>query len=262
MTEPLNAQQRLRDFRPEVLDDRHDRQFSLLEATGALPPPPYRVLDLGSGSGVTAVWAARRGWHVTAVDADPGNMAVLHEYLSAHEQNLRIETIVADATSCAGVPEATYDIAYLKDLLEHVEDYAGCLSAAHRSLKPGGLLYVATTNVVCPIQLEYHGVGPYSWYPRPVKDWIRRYAMTRRPAIVNYTPYPAVHWFSRRTLARACREAGFSRVWSLYDLVSSPRDLTRRSRIAYPLVRYARTIAPARWLADIALPGLTMVAQR
>mgnify|MGYP000939479792 CR=1 FL=1 len=53
------AQQRLNDFRPEVLNDRHERQHLLLEATGELGRPPYDVLDLGAGSGVTAVWAGR-----------------------------------------------------------------------------------------------------------------------------------------------------------------------------------------------------------
>lgn len=256
----LTAEQRLNDFAPATLADRHERQHSLLEATRALGQPPYRVLDLGAGSGVGAVWAARRGWRVTAVDVRRENLAILEEQL--RREPLPIEIVVDDATTCERVSDEAYDIAYLKDLLEHVEDYRRCLDSVYRKLRPGGLLYVATTNITCPLQLEYQGVGPYSWYPRWLKDRIRHYAMTREPAIVSNTPRPALHWFSRRTLASALRESGFTRTWDLYDLVRAPKDLTRRTRLIFPLVRSARHVPLGRELVDLLVVGLTMVAQK
>jgi 2-polyprenyl-3-methyl-5-hydroxy-6-metoxy-1,4-benzoquinol methylase len=257
----VTAQQRLADFSEAALKDRHERQHSLLAATGILPPPPYRVLDLGGGSGVTAVWAARRGWPTTIVDLDPDNLRVLEQHLAQHEPGLPIDVLVGDSAT-APVAEGAYDIVYLKDLLEHVTDVDGTLANAVRALRPGGLLYVATTNVLCPIQLEYHGVGPYSWYPRPLKDRIRHLAMTRRPEIVHHTPYPALHWFSRRSLRRALRRAGLAEVWDVYDLTTSPQDLTRRTRVIYPLVRLARSVRPLRSIVDFGLVGLTMVARK
>jgi 2-polyprenyl-6-hydroxyphenyl methylase/3-demethylubiquinone-9 3-methyltransferase len=257
----LTAQQQLDDFRPDVLADRHERQHSLLLATGALGPPPYAVLDLGCGSGVSAVWAARRGWHVTAVDVSGDNLAVLEQHLQ-REPGLPIDIVVDDAARCDRVREGAYDLAYLKDLLEHVEDYKACLANVHRKLRPGGLLYIATTNVICPLQLEYHGVGPYSWYPRWFKDRIREYAMSRRPAIVRNTPYPALHWFSRRSLRKALKDSGFSRTWDLYDLVRTPQDLTRRTRLIFPLIRRASSVPAGRGLVDLMVVGLTMVAQK
>ena len=259
---PLNPQQRLTDFRPEVLADRHDRQLSLLRSTGTLPPPPYRVLDLGGGSGVTAVWAARQGWPTTVVDIDTENLEVLRKHLQEHEPDLPIEMVVDDAAKLRTISPGAFDIAYLKDLIEHVPDVPGCLRAAYQALRPGGLLYVATTNVICPIQCEYHGVGPFSWYPAWLKDRIRRYALTTRPEIVRHTPYPALHWFSRRSLGGLLRDAGFSRVWDLYDLVSSSGDLTRRTRLIYPLIRAAQNIKPLRDIVDLGVVGLTMVAQK
>jgi ubiquinone/menaquinone biosynthesis C-methylase UbiE len=260
-TEGRTAQQQLNDFRSEVLNDRHDRQFSLLEATGALPRPPFDVLDLGGGSGVTAVWAARRGWRVTVVDISTANLQVLREQM-VRESGLAITPIVSDAIACDGVPDNSFDIAYLKDLIEHVENYPASLATAFRKLRTGGLIYVATTNVICPLQLEYHGVGPYSWYPGWLKDRIRQYAMQRKPAIVLNTPYPALHWFSRRTLAAALREAGFRRTWDLYDLIRRPSDLTRRTRLIYPLIRYAKRVPFGRDIVDLGVVGLTMVAQK
>lgn len=257
----VTAQQRLRDFRHEALFDRHERQHSLLEATGTLGPPPYDVLDLGAGSGVTAVWAARKGWNVTALDISTDNLAVLSEQMQI-ESGLNIRLVVSDAVDCESVPSESQDIVYLKDLIEHVEDYRGCLASSYRTLRPGGLIYIATTNVICPLQLEYHGVGPYSWYPRWLKDRIRHIAMTSRPEIVQHTPYPALHWFSRHSLKKALTEAGFSQTWDIYDLIRSPRDLTRRTRLIYPLIRYARLLPLARSGVDLLIVGLTMVARK
>ena len=255
------TQQLLNDFRPEVLNDRHDRQHSLLEATGALVPPPYDVLDLGSGSGVSAVWAARKGWRVTAVDVSADNLQVLREHL-VREPGLSITPIVSDAGACTGVPDDSFDIAYLKDLIEHVPDYQRVLRTTAQKLRTGGLAYIATTNVICPLQLEYQGVGPYSWYPRWLKERIMAYAMTSKPEIVHNTPYPALHWFSRRRLGKALREAGFRRAWDIYDLIRSPQDLTRRTRLIYPFIRYARHVPFGRDVVDLGVVGLTMVAQK
>jgi 2-polyprenyl-6-hydroxyphenyl methylase/3-demethylubiquinone-9 3-methyltransferase len=257
----LTAQQRLNDFSHDALSDRHERQHSLLEATGALKGSPYDVLDLGAGSGVTSVWAARKGWRVTAVDISSENLGVLSQHMKL-EHDLKIKLCVGDATIRTMVPDNSQDIVYLKDLIEHVDDYRACLSASYRALKVGGLVYIATTNVICPLQLEYHGVGPYSWYPRWLKDRIRKLAVTSRPEIVAHTPYPALHWFSRRTLSRALKEVGFSRTWDIYDLIKTPRDLTRRTRVIYPLIRSARFIPFGRDAVDLLVVGLTMVAQK
>jgi 2-polyprenyl-6-hydroxyphenyl methylase/3-demethylubiquinone-9 3-methyltransferase len=251
----------LADFEPQVLADRHERQYSLLQATGQLGAPPYRVLDLGCGNGVTAVWAARRGWSVTAVD-DWEEKLLLLEHQLRREPSLPITIINDDATRCGKVLDGQYDLVYLKDLLEHVEDYQSCLANANKKLRPGGLLYVATTNVVCPLQLEYHGVGPYSWYPEWLKERIKHYAITKKPEIIRSSPCPALHWFSRRTLRRALSESGFTRTWDLYDLVRQPRDLTRRTRLIFPMIRAAQYVPFGRNFVDLFVVGLTMVAQK
>lgn len=253
--------QHLNDFSPAALNDRHDRQLLLLAATGQLGEPPFDVLDMGSGTGVTAVWAARRGWRVTAVDDWDASLAVLRRQMQ-REPTLTITPVLDNAVTCASVPDNSFDIAYSKDLLEHVDDYKTCLATTFAKLRPGGLAYIATTNVISPIQMEYHGVGPYSWYPRWLKHRIRQQALTTRPELANYSPCPAIHWFSRATLRRALLEAGFSRTWDLYDLVRSREGLTRRTRLIYPLIRAAGKVPPARNAIDLLVVGLTMVAQK
>ena len=83
----------------------------------------------------------------------------------------------------------------LPELLEHVPDWETCLREAARSLDPGGLLYLSTTNVLCPVQSEFN-LPLYSWYPGFIKRRYERLAVTTRPAIANYAKYPAVNWFT------------------------------------------------------------------
>jgi hypothetical protein len=58
------------------------------------------------------------------------------------------------------------------------------------------------------------------------------------------------------------RQVGFRQIWDLYDLVTSPGDLTRRTRVVYPLIRAAGRVKPFRDVVDLAVVGLTMIAQK
>ena len=64
----------------------------LVETAGRLTPG--RALDLACGAGRNALWLARKGWHVTAVDGAPEAMATLRRQAAA--QNLKIATHIAD----------------------------------------------------------------------------------------------------------------------------------------------------------------------
>ncbi len=259
-----SPQLRLKDYSAEALFDRHERQLTLIQATGLLGLPPYDVLDLGAGSGVTSVWAARKGWNVTASDIASDHLDVLVHHLNATEPELkgRIEICVTDAVYGNGLADNAFDIVYLKDLLEHVVDFKLCLRTALSKLRDGGFLYVSTTNVWCPIQAEFHGVGPYSWYPPFVKRRVTKYALEKNPKIINYTTYPALHWFTRHSLRKSLIEAGFRDVWDVYDLLNTRQDFTRRTRLIYPLAMLAKQIRPLRYAVDLINPGLTMVGMK
>ncbi len=83
----------------------------------------------------------------------------------------------------------------LPELLEHVEDWQTCLNEAVRALRPGGALYLSTTNALNPVQDEFE-LPFYSWYPGFLKRHYERLAVTTRPELVNHAKYPAVHWFT------------------------------------------------------------------
>jgi hypothetical protein len=85
-------------------------------------------------------------------------------------------------------------------------------------LRPGGLLYLSTTNKLCPVQEEFT-LPLYSWYPGFLKRRYERLALTTRPEVANYAKYPAVNWFTFYSLRRYLITLGFSRFLDRLDMI-------------------------------------------
>ncbi len=163
-----------------------------------------RVLDIGCGPGaLCSVWA-ESGHRITGIDIAEPFIETARE--RAREGGLAIAYRVGSATELPFDDEA-FDICCMPELLEHIVDWQRCLDEAIRVLRPGGLLYLATTNALCPVQQEFN-LPLYSWYPGFLKRRFERLAMTTRPELTNYATYPAVHWFSAYGLARFFRRRG------------------------------------------------------
>lgn len=100
--------------------------------------PGMRVLDLGTGSGILALQAARRGAEVVAVEADPQLVAVAREIAARHGLADRIAFVNADAE--AFEPDGRFD-----RILCEMQDTAGIrerqtlvMNRARRWLAPDG----------------------------------------------------------------------------------------------------------------------------
>jgi SAM-dependent methyltransferase len=65
-----------------------------LLARTAAKLPPGRALDLACGAGRNALWLARQGWSVTAVDGAPTAIEILRR--RAQESGLAVHATVAD----------------------------------------------------------------------------------------------------------------------------------------------------------------------
>ena len=55
---------------------------------------PGKALDLACGTGRNAIWLAREGWDVTAVDGADAAIEILEE--SARKQDVSVQTVIAD----------------------------------------------------------------------------------------------------------------------------------------------------------------------
>lgn len=176
---------------------------------------PFRIADVGGGAGTLARTFARAGHYVTCIDLSKDLLEVGRR--RAEEEGIAMEFINCSATSTP-VPDASIDICVVPELLEHVVEWRECLDEAGRMLRQGGLLYLSTTNKLCPVQEEFT-LPFYSWYPGFLKRRYERLAVTTRPEVANYAKYPAVNWFTFYSLRKYLVTRGFSRFLDRLDMI-------------------------------------------
>lgn len=105
---------------------------------------PLRVLDLGGGTGGTAVPLAAAGHDVTVVDPSPDALASLRRRAAETGTSERIHPLQGD-TDSVGEPAAdgerpAYDLVCLHGTLEVVDDPDTALANIASVLAPGGTL--------------------------------------------------------------------------------------------------------------------------
>jgi len=93
---------------------------------------PGRALDLACGTGRNALWLAKHGWSVTAVDGSPKALEILRERAAG----LLIETQIADLEDPGfAVAPASYDLIAICYYLQRT-----LFQPAKEALVPGGII--------------------------------------------------------------------------------------------------------------------------
>ena len=216
--------------------------------------PATRALnvgDVGCGAGTQSRLWAERGHKVWGVDINKPLIALARK--RAREAGLTVAFDVASATSLPW-PDRSMDLCLVPDLLEHVADWRACLAECVRVLKPGGALYISTTNLLCPSQ-EQFDLPLYSWYPGFVKRHYEDLACTSRPELAGYATYPAVNWFTFYGLRKHLACHGMASI-DRFDMI----ELERRGMATRALVRLLRAAPPLRLLAHMATPYTVLLA--
>lgn len=228
-----------------------DRALALMDERGA--HGPLDVVDIGCGAGTQALLWAECGHRVAGLDVNAALVGIARE--RARERGFDIRFEVGTATALP-FGDAGADVVLMPELLEHVPDWQRCLREAIRVLRPGGLLYLSTTNWLCPRQQEYT-LPWYSWYPGFLKRRYEKLAVTSRPELVNHAKFPAVNWFSYYGLARWLRGAGFDTMDRFDMLARQPLSLPARLAIGA-----TRALPPVRLIAHVLSEGTTVWALR
>lgn len=108
-----------------------------------LVPAGLRALDVGCGGGLLAEEFARLGFAVTGVDPSEPSLTAARAH--AATQGLRI-TYRRAAGEALPFPDASFDVAYCCDVLEHVADLDRVIAETARVLRPGGVYLFDTIN--------------------------------------------------------------------------------------------------------------------
>jgi len=109
----------------------------VVQATVA-PWKPGRALDLATGDGRTAIWLARQGWSVTALDFSAEAIGLAREH--ARAEHVDVDWLVADATLWS--PGALFDLVTVMYLHLPEEILLRVLTDAAGWVAPGGHLLV------------------------------------------------------------------------------------------------------------------------
>ncbi len=183
---PRNYHESLWEGMPEGLDppDLNLRRAFLLEHVGT---DDGRVLDVGCGEGRLAAELARAGFRVVAVDvaAEP--------LRRARQRNADLDLRLVPIEGSWPLPDASFDVVWAGETIEHVADTAGWLSEVRRVLRPAGTLLLSTPA---------HG-----------RLAMLRLALSRRAFDAHFDPRSDhLRFYTRRTLTRLLEDFRFEDV--------------------------------------------------
>jgi 2-polyprenyl-3-methyl-5-hydroxy-6-metoxy-1,4-benzoquinol methylase len=177
--------ERLWEGVPEGLDplDVELRREFLLERVR----PGERVLDVGCGEGWFAAELAAAGAEVVAID-------VAEEPLRrARARHPQLDVLLVRVEGGWPLEDASFDVVWAGETIEHVADTAGWLSEVRRVLRSGGSLLLSTPD---------HG-----------RIAMLGLALSGRAFAAHFDPRADhLRFYTRRTLTRLLDEFGFQEV--------------------------------------------------
>jgi ubiquinone/menaquinone biosynthesis C-methylase UbiE len=128
------AWQRAAETRNRMLAPATETMFELAHVRAAA-----RVLDIGTGTGDTAILASRRlapTGHIVATDSSPSMIQAASDAVrQAHAANVIVRLMSAEGID---VEEASFDAVIARLVLMFVRNLPGVLSGILRALRPGG----------------------------------------------------------------------------------------------------------------------------
>ncbi|MEO6747909.1 MAG: class I SAM-dependent methyltransferase, partial [Caldimonas sp.] len=125
------------------------------------------IVDIGCGAGMQALMWSAEGHRAQGIDISEPLVELARQRATSRGLDARFH--VRSATAL-GLPDASADVVLVSELLEHLPTWQPCVDEALRILRPGGVVYLSTTNRLCPKQQEF-ALPIYSWYPA----WLKRH---------------------------------------------------------------------------------------
>ncbi|MBL8398041.1 MAG: class I SAM-dependent methyltransferase [Candidatus Accumulibacter sp.] len=227
-----------------------DKVIKLYAELGSGDKSSLDVADIGCGAGTQSLLWAQLGHRVSGIDINQPLIDLARK--RAAEAGFTIRFEVGTATELP-LDDQSMDVCLLPELLEHVVDWQSCLKEACRVLRSGGILYLSTTNVLCPKQEEFN-LPFYSWYPGFLKRRYEHLAVTSRPELANSARYPAVNWFSYYQLAAILEKYGV-KAYDRFDMIDA-NTLGGAKSLALKLLK---SVPPVRMLGHMFISDTVII---
>jgi len=129
-----------------------------------------RILDIGCGGGLLCEPMARLGATIVGADAAERNIPVARIHAEQSGLDIDYRHTTAEAMAAAG---EQFDVVLNMEVVEHVADPLGYLTACQQLLKPGGLHLCSTINRN-PKSFAMAIVGAewvMRWLPKGTHEW-------------------------------------------------------------------------------------------
>ena len=198
-----------------------------------------KLLDIGSGNGISAVSFALHGYDVTAVEPDQGMTTGTGAIRKLAEHfDLRIQILNAFGEKLP-LPNQCFDIVYLRQTMHHASDLNEFIKECYRVLKTGGKVITVRDHVI---------------YGKKDKEWF----LASHPFHKFYGEENA---FKLNQYTGAFRKAGFLVVSLIkhYDSVINYFPLSKSEYYGYPAKMKA--VLRDRLIQKIGFPGRLLIVQ-
>ncbi|HEX4348532.1 MAG TPA: bifunctional 2-polyprenyl-6-hydroxyphenol methylase/3-demethylubiquinol 3-O-methyltransferase UbiG [Vicinamibacterales bacterium] len=106
-------------------------------------PAGKRALEVGCGGGILCEEIARMGFDTTGVDPSASSLETARHHATASGLQIQYEAGTAERLPYA---DASVDVLFCCDVLEHVHDVHATIAEFARVLKPGGVFCYDTLN--------------------------------------------------------------------------------------------------------------------
>jgi len=130
-----------------VAVDRY-HQSSEWQALTAYLPAPGKVLDIGSGRGISAYAFAKDGWDVHALEPDESDIVgagAIKQLVESAHLSIKVEQTWGEKLPYA---DASFDLVHGRQVLHHAHDLKQLCKEAARVLKPEGLFIFTREHVI------------------------------------------------------------------------------------------------------------------
>jgi ubiquinone/menaquinone biosynthesis C-methylase UbiE len=134
-----------------------------LEITREYFKPDMEVLEIGCGTGSTAIAHAPYVKHIRATDCAPRMVEIAEEKAKAAGiENVTFEALSVEATEA---PDASLDAVMAHNILHLLEDKDRAIADVHKMLKPGGV-FVSSTACIGDMMFLFRLIVPVGRFLR------------------------------------------------------------------------------------------------